>query len=562
MCDYIATGLASRLVDPDGRQHRVQVDKQRLQASWELPSEGWTVNIEQLPKFSYDHLFAHLISNSRTIASNQKSAATKTYQAGAMKHKEAGYRLFKDDHVKRVKFHLGSDNKCFFSALVQASFKTSTNYSVSVCMNKLNGSVVGARCKCKAGAGGCCKHVAALLYCILDYSDCQLTEIPEHKTCTEKPQQWNVAKHIKDGHPVLFSKILFVHHTYGKRKIEEECKRMATRKQYHACPLSLQAVKEEEIRALCTSLESSQKNSPFSKLLRENDCKPLDENFDDSDNDDRTSAETDDHLQNDAIQLESESTDNTHCETNCIPVLDAEEAVFAHISISQEEADKIRTETTQQSETQLWYKERQWRVTDSYFGEVCKMRKSTSPNRLANTIASQCQKPFVPVPCLWGKENEPVAIARYIQHMKMCNKDVTVAQTGLMINTDFPYLGATPDSLIKDISSPDPDGILEIKCPFKYRDVSPTEAAQNKDFYCELNDGTLTLKRRHNYYYQVQGQMAVASRKWCDFVVYSNNEVSVERIAFDEKFWMSMTPTLKDFYIRGLVPILVKRIHS
>ena len=50
----------------------------------------------------------------------------------------------------------------------------------------------------------------------------------------------------------------------------------------------------------------------------------------------------------------------------------------------------------------------------------------------------------------------------------------------------------------------------------------------------------------------------MASRKWCDFVVYSNNEESVERIAFDEKFWMSMTPTLKDFYIRGLVPILVK----
>ena len=347
--------------------------------------------------------------------------------------------------------------------------------------------------KCKAGAGGCCKHVAALLYCILDYSDCQLTEI--YKTCTEKPQQWNVAKHIKDGHPDLFSEILFVHHTYGKRKVEEECKRMAKRKQYHACPLSLQAVKEEEIRALCTSLESSQKNSPFSKLLRGNDCKPLDENFDDSVNDDRTSAETDDHLQNDAIQLESASTDNKHCETNCIPVLDAEEAVFAHISISQEEADKIRTETTQQSESQLWYKERQWRVTASYFGEVCKMHKSTSPNRLANTIASQCQKPFVPVPCLWGKENEPVAIARYIQHMKMCNKDVIVAQTGVMINTDFPYLGATPDGLIKDISSPDPDGILEIKCPFKYRDVSPTEAAQNKDFYCELNDGTLTLKR-------------------------------------------------------------------
>jgi len=65
----------------------------------------------------------------------------------------------------------------------------------------------------------------------------------------------------------------------------------------------------------------------------------------------------------------------------------------------------------------LWYKERQWRVTASYFGEVSKMRKSTSPIRLANSITFQSQKPFIPVPYLWDKENEPVAIARYIQHM-------------------------------------------------------------------------------------------------------------------------------------------------
>ena len=166
-----------------------------------------------LPKFGYDHLFARLISNLKTIASNQKSTVTKTYRAGAMKHKKAGYRLFKDDHVKRVRFHPGSGTKCYCSALVQAS---ATNYSTSVCLHKLNGSVVGACCKCKAGVRGCCKHVAALLYCILDFSDLQLTHIPDHRTCTDKLQQWNVAKEFK-GDPVLFSDILFVHHTFGKR---------------------------------------------------------------------------------------------------------------------------------------------------------------------------------------------------------------------------------------------------------------------------------------------------------------------------------------------------------
>ena len=55
-----------------------------------------------------------------------------------------------------------------------------------------------------------------------------------------------------------------------------------------------------------------------------------------------------------------------------------------------------------------------------------------------------------------------------------------------------------------------------------------------KDFCCELKDGIPTLKKQRNYYYQVQGQMAIASRNWCDFVIYSNNKVSVERIPSDE----------------------------
>ena len=100
-----------------------------------------------------------------------------------MKHQEAGYQLYKDEHVKRVKFY---PDQCFCSALVQALFKSSTNYSTLVCLLKSDGSVLGAQCKCKPGAGGCCKHVSALLYCILDYSDCHLMQIPDHRTCTDK----------------------------------------------------------------------------------------------------------------------------------------------------------------------------------------------------------------------------------------------------------------------------------------------------------------------------------------------------------------------------------------
>ena len=112
--------------------------------------------------------------------------------------------------MKRVRFHPGSGTKCFCSALVQASFKSVTNYSTLVYLRKLNSSVVGACCKYKAGVGGCCKHVAASLYCILEFSNLHLKHTPDDKTCSDKLQQWNVAKEFKGG-PVLFSDILFVH---------------------------------------------------------------------------------------------------------------------------------------------------------------------------------------------------------------------------------------------------------------------------------------------------------------------------------------------------------------
>ena len=46
--------------------------------------------------------------------------------------------------------------------VVKLSFKTTGNYSTVVSLDKVSGEDMCARCNCKAGAGGCCKH-----YCII-----------------------------------------------------------------------------------------------------------------------------------------------------------------------------------------------------------------------------------------------------------------------------------------------------------------------------------------------------------------------------------------------------------
>ena len=146
-------------------------------------------------------------------------------------------------------------------------------------------------------------------------------------------------------------------HTYGKRKAEEECTRSSKRKEYRACPASLQAVSEDQIRALCTSLESHTDNPPFPIVLRGNECRPLVE---------REvclpSSSTCDPTEQDSCIIEEMATE-THS-TN------PEEAAFAYVRVSQEEAETFQLETKEQSKSSAWFKARQCRITASYFGRV------------------------------------------------------------------------------------------------------------------------------------------------------------------------------------------------
>ena len=141
-----------------------------------------------------------------------------------------------------------------------------------VALRKSTGYVIGTCCKCKAGAGGCCKHVAALLYNILDYVELGLSALREDKSCNDNPLQWNRPKTSAANGTILFSEIQFVRHTYGKQNAEAAAIRMEEHK-YFACPESLRPISEERIRCFCTSLESLQKMSLFATVMRANDCK-------------------------------------------------------------------------------------------------------------------------------------------------------------------------------------------------------------------------------------------------------------------------------------------------
>ena len=149
----------------------------------------------------------------------------------------------------------------------------------------------------------------------------------------------------------------------------------------------------------------------------------------------------------------------------------------------------------------------------------------------------------------WEQSHEAAARRFYIHvnDVKGKHEGTTVQECGFIISKHYPHLGATPDGMVVCPHCQD-SGILEIKCPFKYRKVPPKEeAAREKDFFCELVEDKVTLKRNYAYYFQVQGQMPLSGKKWCDFYVWTLAGRSVERIYFGEHVWLKMEMTLTSF---------------
>ena len=123
------------------------------------------------------------------------------------------------------------------------------------------------------------------------------------------------------------------------------------------------------------------------------------------------------------------------------------------------------------------------------------------------------------------------------------------------------WLGASPDGLVYDPSSEEPHGLLESKCPAQVSEVTVDELCTKKpSFFLQKCDGKYKLKQRHEYYFQIQGQMHITKRKWCDFVVWNpqaTNKLIIDRIHYDPYFWdVSVYPKLKQFYLGSMLPEL------
>jgi len=91
-------------------------------------------------------------------------------------------------------------------------------------------------------------------------------------------------------------------------------------------------------------------------------------------------------------------------------------------------------------------------------------------------------------------------------------------------------------------------GLIEVKCPFKHRKSTIEEACSDASFCLANTDNVVMLKRMHDYYYQVTGQLALTGAQFCDFVVWTEVDMHIERISFDTMLWDDMKSKLVHLY--------------
>ena len=234
------------------------------------------------------------------------------------------------------------------------------------------------------------------------------------------------------------------------------------------------------------------------------------------------------------------------------------------LHMSDDAISKIERETRDQRLSSLWFSARRYRLTASIFGEVLCRRVDTPPDNLILRIIQP--KQFWSVPTEWGIEHEPIAIAEYVDHQHIHgHRNLTVTSSGLVVSATHPFLAASPDGAVYDPSdAQQPLGFLEVKCPYSQRNFTPADACSSPGFCCSLDDShKLRLRQNHRYFAQVQGQMAVGQRAWCDFVIYTTKGLSVERIKFDREYWTNtLLPKLEAFYDNCIAPELVSPVYT
>ena len=231
------------------------------------------------------------------------------------------------------------------------------------------------------------------------------------------------------------------------------------------------------------------------------------------------------------------------------------------VSVTENQVRVAENQTRDQSENKLWFDVKSGRIGASKIKSACSTNPSLPSQSLIKSICYPELTKFTNDATSWGCSHEKTARDFYNSVMNKQHTDFIVYDSGFQIMQDKPFIGASPDGIVNCRCCG--EGTLEIKCPFCHMNDSIEKAISTDKSFCIEKAGDIyTLKKSHQYYYQVQTQISVCQKDYGDFVVWTSEGVFIERILPDPDFFKSLVEKAEQFFKLCIMPELVGKFYS
>ncbi|XP_032405457.1 uncharacterized protein LOC116710486 [Xiphophorus hellerii] len=222
------------------------------------------------------------------------------------------------------------------------------------------------------------------------------------------------------------------------------------------------------------------------------------------------------------------------------PTLSAQEQTFINaMNVTWEEAHSLEESTRGNKEAAD--QQLKMRLTGR-FRDICNLKPGRShAEHLLYKIQKgkpRCKTAQIDV------EMKPEALREYCRHL--C---VNWSPCGLVVHPNAPWLGAMPEGLVYDPKEKSSFGLVHIQF------LNVKSFIECSFLICK--NGALLVKRAHRHYWHMQGEMLVTGTPWCDLVLYTREDMLVQRIYRDEAFIKLMKKKLEEFFFYYYLPNLI-----
>lgn len=226
---------------------------------------------------------------------------------------------------------------------------------------------------------------------------------------------------------------------------------------------------------------------------------------------------------------------------------------FKKVCINLDNAIQVCMKTQFQNNS-LWQSERHIRITASnayslytYWNNKTPDWESKVNKHLNSTFSGNADTKY-------GILMEDKAIQCY----EYCT-DFNVTKMGLLINPSIPWMGYSPDGIVKDKC------IIEVKSSVIGKTVSALDAIDSIKCLEYDDEGNVVLKEKHKYFCQVQLGMFITGLLFCHFIVYSSfdDSVLIVEVPYNRELVVNnYIPVLEQIYFQHILKVLVCNVSN